>query len=257
MTDRNPRRIKAVDRALDVLETLRETNGSTVTEIADEIDLSPGTTHTYLSTLQDRGYVDRDDGEYRLGMFVLPLGEYVRTDSRLYRAGKPVLDDLADETDETSHLVVASRGKEIPLYERFGAEAVGERLYEENKATPRPNLHCSAAGKAMLAHMDESRREGILEDYGFAERTEYTITDESALREELERIRDRGVAFNDEEQVRGLRAVGAPVIGDGRVEAAVSLSAPVSRLEGTRFRTDFPDRVRQAANIVQVNLATA
>lgn len=105
--------------------------------------------------------------------------------------------------------------------------------------------------------MDEARRESILADYGLAERTEYTITDESTLREELERIRDRGVAVNDEEQVRGLRAVGAPVIGDGRVEAAVSLSAPVSRLEGARFRTDFPNCVRQAANIVRVKLATA
>jgi DNA-binding IclR family transcriptional regulator len=256
MADRTPRRIKAVDRALDVLETLRRTGGSTVTEVADEAGLSPGTAHTYLATLQDRGYVDQDGNQYRLGMFALPLGEHVRTNSPLYRAGKRALDDLAAETDETSHLVVASHGKEIPLYERFGAEAVGEGLYEENRATPKPNLHCSAAGKAILAHMTEERRESILNGYGFAERTEHTITDAATLRKALANIRDRGVAFNDEEQVLGLRAVGAPIIGKESVEAAVSLSAPISRLEGERFRTEFPRRVRQAANIVQVNLAT-
>lgn len=257
MSDRNPRRIKAVDRTLDILETLRETDGSTVTAIADEVGLSPGTVHTYLSTLHSRGYVDQDGSEYSLGMFILPLGEYVRTHSPVYQAGKHALDELAAETGETSHLVVASRGKEVPLYERFGPDAVGERLYERNKVTPKRNLHCSAAGKAILAHLDDRHRADVLDEYHLAERTDHTITDLSTLQEELADIRGRGVAFNDEEQVLGVRAVGAPVIGGDSVEAAVSLSAPVSRLRDERFRTEFPDHVRQAANIVQINLTTA
>jgi len=254
---RSPRRINAVDRTFDILELLREHDGATVTELAEAIDLSTGTVHTYLSTLADRGYVRQRGDEYHVGLFVLPLGEYVRTQSPVYEAAKPVLDDLAEDTGEAAHLVVESHGREIPLYERFGTEAVGEALYEEIKGYPRRNLHCSAAGKAILAHVGPDRRATMLDDYEFAERTTHTTTDRSTLETELDAIEDRGFARNDEEQIRGLRAVGAPVQHEGRVRGAISLSAPTSRLQGERFESTLPRRIVQAANVVEINLQTA
>lgn len=252
--DRQPRRIKSVDRAFDVLETLRDRDGATVTEVANRIGLSSGTVHTYLATMEERGYVRAEDGEYRLGLFLVPFGEYIRTHSSLYRAGKPVLDALAAETNEVAHLVVETHGHEIPLYEQFGSDAVGERLYAENKGVPKRNLHCSAAGKAILAHVGTERREEILAEYALTERTPETISDETSLREELEAVKEQSVAFNDQEQIPGLRAVGTPVTFEGGVRGAVSLSAPTSRLQENRFRETFPDHVRQAANIIEVNL---
>lgn len=255
--DRSPRRIQSVELAFDVLEVLRDAEGATVTEVADRIDRSPGTTHTYLATMADRGYVRHVDGEYHVGLFAVPLGEHVRTHSELYSVGKSEVDDLAQETGEASHLVVESHGREIPLYERFGPEAVGETLYEENKGSPRRNLHCSAAGKAILAHVGDDRRAAVLDSYEFAERTPETIRDEATLREELTEIERRGFARNDEEQIPGLRAVGAPIQYDGRVRGAVSLSAPTSRLRGERFATGVPERVVQAANVIEINLQSA
>lgn len=253
---RSPRRINAVERAIDILELLRERDGATVTELAETIDLSAGTVHTYLSTLADRGYVRQRGDEYHVGLFVLPLGEYVRTHSDVYAAAKPVLDELAAETGEVTHLVVESHGREIPLYERFGTEAVGEALYEEIKGYPRRNLHCSAAGKAMLAHARPDRRETLLDDYEFAPRTPRTTTERSTLETELATIRERGFARNDEEQIIGLRAVGAPVEHAGRVRGAISLSAPTSRLQGEQFASTIPERIVQAANVVEINLQT-
>lgn len=254
---RSPRRINAVDRTLDILEQLRARDGATVTELADAVDLSGGTVHTYLSTLADRGYVRQVGDEYRVGRFAIPLGEYVRASSAVYEAAKPVLDELASDTGEAVHLVVESHGREIPLYERFGPEAVGEELYEEIKGFPRRNLHCSAAGKSILAHAKPERRDSILGEYEFIERTPRTTTDEATLRAELEAIRERGFARNDEEQILGLRAVGAPIQHDDRVTGAVSLSAPTSRLRGEAFESAIPQRVVQAANVVEINLQSA
>lgn len=251
---RQPRRIQSVDRAFDILEVLRDSEGATVTEIADQVALSPGSVHTYLSTMVDRGYVRHVDGEYRLGLFFLPMGEYVRSHFSVYEAGKPVLDDLAAETGEAAHLVVESCGREIPVYEQFGSDAVGIQLYVENKTVPRQNLHCSAAGKAILAFLDDDRVDEILSDYDFAQRTPSTITDEAALRDELASVRESGVAYNDEEQIPGIRAVGAPIVSDGTVRGAISLSAPASRLKGETFVSELPDRARQATNIIEVNM---
>lgn len=254
--DRTPRRIQSVEIAFEILEVLRDDEGATVTELADRIDRSPGTAHTYLATMEELGYVRAVDGEYHVGMFALPLGEYVRARSRLYQVGKSEIDELAQETGEASHLVVESHGREILLYEQFGPDAVGEDLYTRIKGYPRQNLHCSAASKAILAHVPAERRDEILDDYEFVQRTPTTITDEATLREELDAVRADGFARNDEEQITGVRAIAAPILHDGVVHGAISLSAPTSRMRGERFSASVPERVVDSANVIEVNLQT-
>lgn len=254
--DRSPRRIQSVEVAFTILEELRDAKGATVTDVADRIDRSPATAHTYLATMEELGYVRSVEKEYHVGFFALPLGEYVRSQSRLYQVGKPEVDKLAQETGESSHLVVESHGQEILLYEQFGAEAVGKDLYTHIKGYPRQNLHCSAASKAILAHMDADRRDRILETYEFPAKTPNTITDETTLRSELADIRRDGFARNDEEQITGVRAVAAPIRHDGEVYGAISLSAPTSRMQGDRFSTAAPQHVINSANIIEVNIQT-
>lgn len=255
MTDkRTPRRIQSVEIAFDVLKVLREKKGASVTAVADEINRSPGTVHTYLATMQEKGYVKVEDGEYQVGMFAIPLGEYVRSQSRLYQAGKPVVDNLAQETGEAAHIVVVSNDREILLYEQFGPDAVGEDLYARIKGYPRRNLHCSAASKAILSHLDRSDRDEILANYELVSRTPNTITDKDVLRNRLSEIHENGFATNDEEQIKGVRAVAAPIIHDDTVYGAISLSAPKSRIQHERFQSVIPDRIIDAANIIEVNI---
>lgn len=252
--DRTPRRIQSVEIAFDILKILRDKQGASVTEVATEIERSVGTVHTYLATMKDKGYVRAEDGEYRVGLFALPLGEYVRSRSRLYQVGKPVVDKLAQETGEASHLVVESHGREILLYEQFGPDAVGEELYTRIKGYPRQNLHCSAASKAILAHLDQSHRDRILTDYELISRTPKTITDEETLRDELSEVRTNGFARNDEEQISGVRAIASPIIHDETVYGAISLSAPTSRMQDDRFSSSVPERIIDAANVIEVNI---
>ncbi|WP_048076836.1 IclR family transcriptional regulator [Halorubrum sp. AJ67] len=254
--NRTPRRIKSVGIAFDILKILRDEEGATVTEVSEAIDRSPGTTHTYLVTMEEKGYVRVEDGEYQVGLFALPLGEYVRATSRLYQIGKSEVDKLAQETGEAAHLVVESHGHEILLYEQFGHNAVGEDLYTQIKGYPRRNLHCSAASKAILAHIDESRRTEILNGYEFVARTPNTITDVGTLRAELERVRQNGYAINDEEQITGVRAVAAPIIHEDTIYGAISLSTPASRMQEDEFVNTAPERVLDVANVIEVNIQT-
>lgn len=252
--DRAPRRIQSVEIAFDILKVLRNKNGASVSEVADKIDRSIGTAHTYLATMKNRGYVKVEDGDYQVGLFALPLGEYVRAQSQLYQVGKPVADRLAQETGEASHLVVESQGREILLYEQFGPDAVGEELYTHIKGYPRQNLHCSAASKAILAHLDQSHRDSILSDYVLTSRTPNTITDKETLRNELSSVRAQGFARNDEEQIAGVRAIAAPIIHDETVYGAISLSAPTSRMKDERFSSSVPERIIDAANVIEINI---
>lgn len=90
----------------------------------------------------------------------------------------------------------------------------------------------------------------IVDRYGLIELTENTITDPQRLYQELQQVREKGYAFNDEEEMQGIRAVGAPIKQYNEVVAAVSVSAPSSRLQGETYREEMPDRMMQAANVI-------
>jgi DNA-binding IclR family transcriptional regulator len=98
----------------------------------------------------------------------------------------------------------------------------------------------------------------IVDEQGLVRQTENTLTDTDELFAELETIRERGYAVNDEEEIRGMRSVGVPIRGiDGDVCGAVSVTGPAARLTGERFESELPDLVMQTANLIEVNLETA
>lgn len=255
--DSGRRTIGAVDRSLRVLEALRSMDGATLAELAEEIDLSKGALHTHLATLRDHGFVEHRGDHYALGRRFLTFGEYVRNSVPLYRAAKGEVDELAAKTDECVHLITEEDGLESILYESFGDRAVGRELFLKNREEMGRYLHYSAAGKAILSQFDDEAVDDLVDRHGLPAVTQHTITDREAFEAELERVRERGYAQNDEEDLPGIRAVGSPILSpDGEVLGGLSVSAPASRLQGDRFTEELPRVVREYVNIIEVNLQT-
>ncbi|MFB6184486.1 MAG: IclR family transcriptional regulator [Haloarculaceae archaeon] len=257
MTDGTPRTLKTVETTVEIIRELERQDGSTVTELAGRLDLSKGGVYNHLATLRQQRLVVKDGDTYRLGLHFQTLGEYVKYNTPLYSAGKDEIDDLAEETGEYAHLMAEEHGQGIHIYKASAERAVGDRYHQANLQRP-DHLHYSSTGKAVLAHLPESKVDRIVDEHGLPRRTEHTITDRDELFAELERIRDRGYATNDEEEIPGLRAVGAPIkSSDGDVLGSISVSAPVSRLQGDRFETELPETVVQTANVIELNLETS
>lgn len=255
--DTERRTITSVDRAFGVLEELRCLDGATLSELADEVDLSKGALHTHLATLREHGFVEHRGDSYALGQRFLTFGEYVRNSQPLYRAAKSEVDELAMETGECVHLITEENGMESTLYESFGERAVGRELFMKNREQMGRYLHYSAAGKAILSQFDRADLDALLDRHGLPDRTRHTITDRGEFEEELDRVRERGYAVNDEEDLLGIRAVGSPIVGpDGEVLGALSISAPASRMQGERFTENLPRVVKEYVNIAEVNLQT-
>jgi DNA-binding IclR family transcriptional regulator len=251
------RKIKSVDTTCRLLKLLRERRQATVSALAADLDLTPGTVHTHLATLKGHGLVVQNDGGYRLGPRFLTLGEFVRNHSDLYQAAKDEVEDLADESGECVHLLTEHDGRLVPVYERFGENAVAVEYHNRKREEPVKHLHCTAAGKAILAYTPDSRVEEIVDEVGLPPNTPQTITDRDALLDELERICERGYSVADEEQLQGIRAVGAPIRdSDGAARGAVAVSGPISRLKGERFESEMPELVTRTANICEVNYET-
>lgn len=253
-----PRTIKSVETACRLIEALRSSNGSTVTALANELNRSPGTVSTYLTTLQKYGIAVEKNQGYDLGPEFLTLGEYVRHHSVLYQAAKEEVDHLVEETGECGHLIIEHKGQIYALYETFGDNAVGVEYHNRKREVPLSHIHCTAAGKAILANIPENQAKEILADKGLAQNTANTITDIDHLLEQLATIREQGFAFADEEQMHGIRAVGAPIkMANGEVAGAIAISGPTTRLKDSVFREEFPEYVTHAANVAEVNLETS
>ena len=251
------RTITSVMNTCDIIKHVRRHGKATVSEVAAETDLTPSTVHTYLATLREANYVVKEGEAYRLGPQLLTLGEYVRHHDKLFRAAKEQVEELTEETGESVHLIIEHDGKLFGLYERFGENAVGIEYHNRKREQPLNHLHCTAAGKAILSELPDEEVEAILEKSGMPHNTSQTITDRDRLLEALATTFERGYAQADEEQMDGLRAVGAPVVTPQTgVVGAIAVSGPTARLSGERFEETIPDMVVQAANICEINLQT-
>lgn len=145
---------------------------------------------------------------------------------------------------------VEEHGKGVCLYVAYGDRAVNTPLYVGHRS----ELHHTAVGKAILAHVPEPRAREIAAERGLEAKTEHTITDEERLFEQLEGVRTRGIAFNEGETIPGLVGVGAPIIDrDGEVLGALSIIGPLSRMDEDRFRRELPDMIMRSVNIVEIN----
>lgn len=249
MEPAKPVTVGATETSLRIIDALRTLDGAGVTDLAEHLELPKSTVHNHLQTLRRNEYVTKQGSEYAVGLRFLQLGEHARDRRPIATIAPPEIDKLAEETREMANLLVEEHGRGVFLYRAKGADAV----HMDTHAGKRVPLHTTGFGKAILAHLPDERVERVLDRHGLPAVTPSTITDRGRLLEELETIRERGYAYDDEERLEGLRCVAAPVIVDDDVLGAVSVSGPRSRIRGDWYREELPSLVMSTANVIEIN----
>lgn len=250
---RGDRTLDSGVRLLRVLEALKEADGLGVTALADALDVPKSTAHAYLSTLESEGYVFKDDEDtYRLGLKFLDLGIVARQVRNDLSPTKQKIREIADQTGEKAWCIVEEREQAVFLYEAQGENAI------QTFASPgeRAELFELAGGRAILANMAPERRAAILDRYERENRlAEYPFS-RGDLAEDLQEIREREYAFNQEYYVKHVAAVGVPIM-DNRdvVRGALSISGPINRLEGSALEEELPKLLLGMANEIGVNMS--
>jgi DNA-binding IclR family transcriptional regulator len=167
------------------------------------------------------------------------------------------VEQLAHDTGEYVHLMGEESGRGVYLYQESGENGIADE-YMTKKYSKGEYLHFTSLGKAIMAFLSPEQVNKIVAKHGLPKETPNTITDIDELHEELADIREQGYALNDEEQIRGARAVGAPIMNPAdEVLGAISVSATSTRLNEAVFREEMPERVMQSANIIEVHLDTS
>jgi DNA-binding IclR family transcriptional regulator len=248
---KNP--IHSVSKTFDIIEILMSLEEASLSELSTELDMGKGNIHSYLATMEEKGYIINNGGTYRIGLNFLKVGSAVRDSMPLFVHGRPKVEELAAETGELVNLVTEEGGMGVYLFLSQGENAVTV----DTQPGVKTHLHNTAFGKAMLSRMPPDRVDDIIDCHGLPASTENTITTESELYEALDTVRERGYATDDEERIKGLQCIAVPIESETGVIGAISISGPVSRIQEKQFDQIFPRQAQSAANVIEINIKYA
>ncbi|NKQ53097.1 helix-turn-helix domain-containing protein [Amycolatopsis sp. K13G38] len=229
----NPRgQSQSLERGLAILSSFGEARPVLgAVELARTVGLNKSTTHRYLATLTNLGYLQQDPGtrKYRLGPRVVDLGFAAINSMEITRVAAPHLQALSDETGYAVSMAVLD-GTEILYIQRCRSVREGRFGIDLNlHVGSRLPAYCTSMGKVLLAYQDPDRLRVLLDRTDFARRGPNTLTAREAVLAALSRVRQTGLAVNDEELAPGLRSLAVPVRdGFGDVIAAVNIAVHLS-----------------------------
>ncbi|MGH0256165.1 SMP-30/gluconolactonase/LRE family protein [Sinorhizobium meliloti] len=172
---------------------------------------------------------DETTGAYLLGHRFVELSHRVWDKFDLVSAAIPELDRLASELGETVALCRLD-GQRVVYLEERSSGGLGV-LIEVGRRVP---IHCTAAGKVLLAFQEPSFARSLAGQITYDRFTPNTITDSQALEADLVLTRARGYAVSYEEHLAGVNSVAAPIAGrDGVPLGALVVLGPASRLDSS------------------------
>lgn len=246
-------KLQSVQRVSEIIDLIQSEGPMGTTEVTDELDVPTSTAHDYLSSLHDLDYLVKTNGKYDLGLRLLDHGIAARERHPIAELGRSTIEQLAATTGEAAWLVTEEHGYGVYLDYALGEHAV--QTYA--RIGTRSPLHFLASGKSILAHLPEERITEIVERHSLEQRTDHTVGSLEELFDELEATRKRGYAMNDEEAIKGTRAVGTAIVVDDTVVGAISVVGPANRMTDRQLEQGIVDHVLGAANELELKLRQA
>lgn len=216
--------VQSVARAFTIIETLAQAQGDLgISELAENANLPLPTVHRILKTLIAFGYVHQTPHRrYALGVRLIPLSRYAG--GAFGVALRPIIARYVDELDESISVAMVDQE-----FARYIAHVPSERSMQMfTEVGNQVSLHATGVGKAILSTFPDAELPPLLSRLQLRQLTEFTITDPNELLAEIQRIRARGYAIDNQEHELGIRCAAVPVPGNLRL--ALSASGPPQRI---------------------------
>ncbi|WP_170605750.1 IclR family transcriptional regulator [Ruegeria arenilitoris] len=214
-------------------------------ELLDRSNFPKATLYRFLQVLTNQGMLSYDPERqtYAPGMRLVRLAHAAWTQSSLAPIARPFLDALSKDTGETVHLAQLDSSQVLYVDKRNAAQPI-EMYSQAGKVGP---AYCTGVGKAMMAFLDEDSLNEAVSQQSYHRFTDKTLTSEAALRADLDLIRQRGYAIDDEEHEPGIICVACPVLTSGsRMLGAISVTGSTERMDFNQLEAWVP-RVRGVA----------
>lgn len=243
---------RTLEKGLWLLEVLAGAGELSLSELARRAEVDTSTAYRLLESLRKKGFAERDEGRgfWRVGLKAYQIGMAYLEQGGLGAVAIPEMERLVVKLHETVNLAVLDAKDAVYIQQVEGTHLVRMNI----RSGARAPLYCSGVGKILLAWKTPEEADKFLGSGPYKSYTPLTLTDLDSLRGELSRVRRQGYAMDNEEREPGVRCVAAPVRDwRGEVVAALSLSAPASRLS-LESVPEVASQVLASANAISVRL---
>ena len=240
----------SVKKAFDILRVISQSRGGVgVSELARDLKMAKSTVHGITTALEELGAIIRAPltKKYRIGPTLLELGRMAFSQIDVKDIARPFMEDLMTATEESVFLGVLN-GDRITILD------IVESRKELKITSPRGtaiSIFAGATGKVFLASMEEDRAIETVRAQKLPRYTENSITDPDKYLEEIRRVRELGYATDDEEYILGVRAVAAPIMGDGHLNSAIWVVGFKAGLDEKRMESLIKETKWAAREITQ------
>ncbi|MBN8532469.1 MAG: IclR family transcriptional regulator [Rhizobiales bacterium] len=204
--------VQSLERAIAILRAVADSDGLSLTEVARLTAVSSSTAYRMLTTLQHHRLAEFEEATqlWFVGVESFRIGSAFQRRRKLAEHGRSILQQLLAQTGETANIAVADRDGVV-----FVTQA---ETHQPIRAFFRPGTrgayHASGIGKAVLAFLNDAQRSQTLQRLELERFTSKTLCTVTDLAEDLDRIRSRAYALDNEERHIGMRCIAAPVFDE-------------------------------------------
>ena len=242
-------------RLLKIMECLSEKHFPVrLTDLAGELDMTQPTVLRYLSALCTSGYAyqDQSSGNYALTWKICDIGTRLQSNTNLRNIVSPYINQMANTLNVGMLLATEKDGNILYLDIALNPGNSMETLLRIGKDAP---IHTTASGKIMLSGLTEAELDKIIQEKGLPRLTQYTITNKVLLLEELQKIRMRGYAMDNEECEIGHRCLSVPLRDyTGKIAAAISAFDNTENLNNFRIEKQLIPALQDLSDQVSLIL---
>jgi len=239
-------------RGFMLLETIMKADKPlTSAYLAEDLDLPKATVHRIAQQLEEEGLLQREPNGKRFigGLRLRRLASSVLTNAVMTGSRHMVLQGLSQRINETCNLT-ALDGNELIYLDRIESNWPYRIHLPIGSHLP---LHCTAAGKLLLATMKPAWRLRYLKAVTLEKYTKETILDMDVLKDQLKEIVEHGVGYDTGEYIDGMIAVAVPVKNEaGDVLYSIAVHAPNARVSLDDLKLHIPAMQEAAANIAEL-----
>jgi IclR family KDG regulon transcriptional repressor len=226
----------SVKKAFAILSAIASSrDGLGVSELARDLKMAKSTVHGMTAALEEVGAVMRDphSKKFKLGFTLFEVGRSAYSQIDLKTSARPVMEELMENT-QTSVFLGILNWDHVTVLDIVESRQGFKISAPVGTTIP---LLAGAVGKAFLASMDEAQAAKIVTSRGLPRFTKNSIVDPEAYFRELEKVRHKGYAIDDEEYILGVRAVASPLMGLGQLKSAIWVVGFKAGLDEKKMKT--------------------
>lgn len=220
---------KSLVKAINMLDCFTKKTEMTINELTEAANMPKTTVFRLASSLEEAGLLVKErksshEVKYRLGLKLLTLGKHVSEQLKYNKVALPHMKKLNEEIDELVHITVLEGDKAV-YAETIDSSKPVRLVVKVGKRAP---LYAGSAPKLLLSSMKDEDLEAYLDEVELTKITENTLDSMEKLREEIQKIREKGYAVSHSEHFKDTVGFSYPIYNhEGEIVAALGVSIPV------------------------------